>query len=83
MSFLTQDELGQRLIALGLIDTDGVWLLGATGGGGASDEVLTADPVAPDDDTWWVVREGTSPAMTLSMKARIAGSTVTIASVTL
>lgn len=50
--------------------------------GGSSNTLLTSDPVSPTDDTWWVVREGTSPTMTVSLKARIAGATYTVASVT-
>jgi hypothetical protein len=40
--------------------------------------VLTADPGAPADDTWWVVREGAGPT-TVSVKARIGGVTQIIA----
>lgn len=45
--------------------------------------LLTADPGAPTNDTWWVVRTGTSPTMTVALKARIAGATYTIASITI
>jgi hypothetical protein len=44
--------------------------------------LLTADPASPTDDTCWVVREGTSPTQTVSLKARISGTTVTIAAIT-
>jgi hypothetical protein len=44
--------------------------------------LLTADPASPTDDTCWVVREGTSPTQTVSLKARIGGTTVTIAAIT-
>lgn len=40
--------------------------------------VLTADPVSPSDDTWWVVREGVNPT-TVSVKARIGGVTYIVA----
>lgn len=56
--------------------------LDATGAGVSTLVLLTADPGAPADDTWWAVREGASPNMIVSIKARIAGVTVTIASVT-
>ena len=45
--------------------------------------LLTADPGAPTNDTWWVVRTGASPTMTVALKARIAGATYTIASITI
>lgn len=45
--------------------------------------LLTADPASPVDDTWWVVRTGTSPTMTVALKTRIAGASYTIASITL
>lgn len=45
--------------------------------------LLTADPASPVNDTWWVVRSGTSPTMTVALKARIAGTTQTIAAITL
>ena len=41
--------------------------------------VLTADPLAPDDLTYWVVKEGSIPDMYLSLKARIGGVTYNIA----
>ena len=44
--------------------------------------LLTSDPGSPTDDTWWMVRENTSP-MTVSLKARINGVTETIVSLTL
>lgn len=61
---------------------------GAVGvGAGASASppftLLTADPSSPSDDTWWAVRTGTSPTMTVAVKARISGATQTIASITL
>lgn len=45
--------------------------------------LLTADPGSPADDTWWLVRTGTTPTMTVAVRARIAGTTYTIASITL
>lgn len=45
---------------------------------GSSDSVftvLTADPVNPPDDAWWVVRQGLS----ISVKTRIGGVTYTLA----
>ena len=44
--------------------------------------LLTQDPVNPPDDVFWVVREGTSPTMVLSLKGRVGGVTYTIASAT-
>jgi hypothetical protein len=41
-------------------------------------EVLTADPGAPANDTWWMVRTGSSPT-TVSLKARIGGVTYVVA----
>jgi hypothetical protein len=43
--------------------------------------LLTADPATPADDSVWAVREGTSPNRTISIRARIFGLTVTIASI--
>lgn len=45
-------------------------------------QLLTADPGAPANDTWWAVRVGTSPTQDVSVKARIGGVTTTIAEVT-
>lgn len=45
--------------------------------------VRTADPVSPDNDTFWLVRTGASPAMNVAVKARIGGVTYTIASITI
>jgi hypothetical protein len=45
--------------------------------------ILSADPASPADDTWWVVRTGTSPNATLALKGRVAGATKTIASETI
>ncbi len=45
-------------------------------------QLLTSDPVPAVDDTVWAVREGTSPSMTVAIRARISGVTVTIASTT-
>lgn len=45
--------------------------------------VLTADPGAPDDDTFWVRRTGASPAMDVELRVRVAGTTYTIASITI
>lgn len=44
--------------------------------------LLTADPASPADDTWWAVREGTSPTQDVSIKARIGGVTYVIAAIT-
>jgi len=54
-------------------------VLDSTGGG----VLLTADPGSPANDTWWVVRTGTSPTMTVALKVRISGATYTIAGITL
>ncbi len=56
---------------------------GAAGSTTPPFELLTADPGAPSDDTWWAVRTGTSPTMTVAIKARLGGVTYTIASITL
>lgn len=45
--------------------------------------MLTADPASPANDTWWAVRTGTTPTMTVAVKFRYAGATYTIASVTM
>lgn len=45
--------------------------------------LLTADPASPADDSWWVSRIGTSPAMVVALKVRIDGTTTTVATVTL
>lgn len=45
--------------------------------------VLTNDPLAPDDDTYWVVRQGTSPNQTLALRARVNGVTHQIAGITI
>ena len=50
---------------------------------GSSVALLTADPASPADDSVWIVRTGSSPTMTVALKARIAGTTYTIASITL
>jgi hypothetical protein len=46
-------------------------------------QILTADPSSPSDDTWWVVRTGTSPGDALEIRGQVAGTIYTIASVTL
>ncbi len=46
---------------------------------GSTFTLLTADPASPTNDTWWVVRSGSSPT-TVSVKARIGGVTYTVAS---
>lgn len=43
--------------------------------------ILTADPASPDDDTYWVVRDGASP-QSIALKVRIAGVTMTLAEIT-
>lgn len=45
-------------------------------------QLLVADPATPVDDTVWFVREGNSPSQTVAVRARISGTTVTIASIT-
>ena len=40
--------------------------------------VLTADPATPANDTWWVVRDPSTSPEFVSIKARIAGHTITI-----
>lgn len=45
--------------------------------------LLTADPGSPADDTWWVRRTGTSPTMSVALRARISGVTYTLAEMTL
>jgi hypothetical protein len=55
--------------------------MGGSGGSSGTSTVLTADPVAPADDTFWVVRTGTSPTQLISVKARINGTTVTLAEI--
>lgn len=47
-----------------------------------ANQVLTTDPATPSNDTYWVVREGTSPAQTISLKVRIGGVTYTVAAIT-
>ena len=37
--------------------------------------ILTADPSSPADNTAWILRSGTSPAMAISLRLRIAGVT--------
>jgi hypothetical protein len=43
--------------------------------------LLSSDPPAPDDGTWWGVIEGTSPTQ-VSIKARVNGATVVVAAIT-
>lgn len=62
---------------------DTTWHLIAGSGAFSIGALLTADPGSPADDTWWVVRTGTTPTMTVALKARIAGVTYTITSITL
>ena len=45
--------------------------------------LLTADPGAPSDDTWWMVRTGTTPTMRVAIKVRISGATYEVAGITL
>lgn len=45
--------------------------------------LLTADPASPIDDTWWMVRTGTSPAMQVTLKVRISGVTYEVAGITI
>lgn len=52
------------------------------GGGGGSLTVLGSDPGSPANGEVWVVSTGVSPAATLAIKARLAGVTVVLASVT-
>lgn len=71
-----QEEFAYDFLSSAWVSTAG------SGGAGPPFLLLTADPISPVDDTWWVVRTGTSPTMTVSIKARIAGVTSTIASIT-
>lgn len=64
------------------LKADGTWTVPPGAGAVSILTLLTADPVSPSDDTAWVVRIGTSPTMTIAMKARVAGVTYTIASIT-
>lgn len=43
--------------------------------------VVSADPSPATNDTFWVVKEGISPAQMITLKVRIAGTTYPIASV--
>lgn len=43
--------------------------------------LLTASPASPVNDSWWVERLGTSP-MVVALKARISGTTYTVAAIT-
>lgn len=52
---------------------------GPPGPAGGLFMLLTADPAAPSDDTFWMVREGSAPT-TVSLKARIGGVTYVVAS---
>lgn len=46
--------------------------------------VLTADPPLPiSNDIAWIVRIGVSPAMDVMLRARVAGATETIATITI
>ena len=45
--------------------------------------IMTADPTNPSDDTWWIVRTGTSPTLDVDIRVRIAGTTYTLAGITL
>lgn len=45
-------------------------------------QVLTADPASPDDDTWWVVRDGGTP-QSVALKVRISGVTYAVAEITI
>jgi hypothetical protein len=45
--------------------------------------VLTADPGSPANDTYWVRRTGASPAMDVEVRVRIAGTTYTLAGITI
>jgi len=64
-----------------LVDSSGALILS-----GASSvsvlTLLTSDPSSPVNDTAWVVREGTSPTQTVSLKVRIGGTTYTVAAIT-
>lgn len=46
-------------------------------------EILTADPSSPANDTWWIVRDGTAPGSAAQLKLRIAGQTYVLAEITL
>lgn len=79
MSFLVNDELGQRLIALGLINSDGEWLGGGAGGGIS---VVTVDPGSPQSGDVWILAEGTTPTATLTLKVQVGVTTVEVPLVT-
>ena len=59
--------------------------LTAPGGGGSPTllGVLTADPGSPTNDTAWMVRSGTSPGDSITLKSRVAGTTYEIAGITI
>jgi len=63
-----------------LVDTDGKMVVSPSVGTQLT--VLTADPASPTDDTAWVRRTGTSPTMSVQLRVRIAGTTYTIAGIT-
>ncbi len=56
---------------------------GAQGAAVIGGELLTADPGSPANDTWWAVRTGTTPTMSVAFKVRIAGVTYDVATITL
>lgn len=45
--------------------------------------LLTADPGSPADDTFWVRRTGSSPAMQVELRVRISGVTYSLAGITI
>ncbi len=66
------------------IQVNGSNQLEVIGSAGASSlTVLTADPVSPTNDTAWIVRSGTSPGDSVTLKVRIAGATYELAGITL
>lgn len=87
MSLFSQDDLGKKLIAMGLFNADGDGLFdisgAAAGGTSAFGSILTADPAGPADDSAWLVREGVSPAMQVTLRIRVAGVTYDLAAITI
>ena len=43
--------------------------------------ILSADPVNPDDDTAWLVKEGISPHQTVTLRGKIDGQKFDIAAI--
>ena len=45
--------------------------------------IHTSDPALPTDDSWWIVRSGTTPGASVQLKVRIAGTSYVLAEITL